>query len=100
MTTRDIDLKLETNTIISNSPVWFVFCKVDGHADDKEYFKYDHAAQPMKRNIDMDIRAKERLSTLEASQHPLLNPIMFLVQRITLQLANILIVSDLYYQIQ
>lgn len=59
MTKRDADLKMEMETILSNSPVTLVFKEVNGHADDEGDFVYDEASQEVKRNIDMDPKAKK-----------------------------------------
>ena len=52
------------NHLLSNSKITYEFKEVDGHADDIEHFFYNDAPQHIKRNIDMDKRAKQYLTSL------------------------------------
>ena len=61
---RDIDLKLEMAHLLNNNRVSFIFCDVEGHADDEADFIYDEAPQHIQRNIDMDARAKSLLKRI------------------------------------
>ena len=82
------------NHLLHNSNITYEFKEVDGHADDSEHFVYDDAPQQIKRNIDMEKRAKQYLTSIRP------NPSMFPQQKIALKLAGILITGDLQYQIQ
>ena len=90
---------MEMETIISNSPVTLIFKEVNGHADDEEDFVYDEASQEVKRNIDMDLKAKKAVSKIKRMPAPAHIPILP-SQRITLLLSNTPIVGDLQAQLQ
>ena len=99
MTTRDIDLKMEMDSIMRNSPITFIFCDVKGHADKAADFVYNDAPQHVQRNIDMDKRAKDLLKRIMAQPQPQRLHV-FPAQKVTLFLSNLPIVGDLPYQIQ
>ena len=96
---RDIDLKLEIAYVRSISAVNIVFRKVKAHLDDASSFVYELADQEVKRNIDMDIKAKQFLDSPPPPLMPTQNPGFFPSQQAGLYLANTLIVGDVRSQI-
>ena len=85
--------------LLNNNRVSFIFCDVEGHADDEADFIYEEAPQHIQRNIDMDARAKSLLKRIRTQPQPQRLHV-FPAQKITLHLSNLPIVGDIPYQIQ
>ena len=90
---------MEMEHILNTSPITFVFCKVEGYADNSADFVYKDAPQHVQHNIDMDARAKSLLKTIKNNPQPK-DVHAFLAQRITLLLSDLPIVGNILYQIQ
>jgi len=53
LATRDMDIKMEVEHLLSILPIKVDFHHVPGHADDDPNFDYDRAPQRIQRNVDM-----------------------------------------------
>jgi len=96
---RDSDLKLEVSDFLRHSPLKVIFRHVKGHQDDEEDFVYEDAPQEVRRNIDMDKKAKEFLTSPPTSLIPNRHPGMFFSQTLGLFLEGTLITGNIRNQI-
>jgi len=99
MVSADMDVKLEILDVMAISPISYKFLHVKGHADDDPDFDYDSANQQTKRNIDMDIVAKNFLQSPPPTFGPTSNPLYFPAQKACLQILGINMIGDIRKQI-
>jgi len=99
LATADTDLKMEISSIVQHSPVTYRFLHVKGHADEEEGFIYEEADQEVRRNIDMDIAAKNFLLEPPTFFQPTHTPMFFPAQKLGLKILGINIVGDIRKQI-
>jgi len=97
---RDSDIKMEVEALLSLTNLKVRFQHVKSHADEDDDFDYDGAPQPTKRNIDMDIAAKQFLANPPSELSPNTKPRMFFHQNIALYLHGTLITGDVKKQIK